>query len=93
VRIHLFGRRGEHDVYAALAKLVCITLEITGILLKVLSGTELRRVYEDGGDGVVCMLQCKIHEREVPTVERTHRRNKTNGLASSVYGIGIGLHL
>jgi hypothetical protein len=87
------GRRSEHDVYAAPAKLVCIALEITGILLEVLSGTELRRVYEDGSDGVVCMLQCKIHEREVPAVERTHRRNEANGLAGSVYGIRIGLHL
>src|SRR5204863_9248347 len=80
--IHLrrLGREDRSDAFAR--QQVGVAHEIAGIALEVLAGRELRRVHEDREHALSAALLDETREREVPLVQRAHRRHEAE-LASA----------
>ena len=77
LRVHLLGGRREQDVDARLLCEPRVALLVARISAEVLGRAELRRVDEEARDDDVVLLAGGGEQREMPGVERPHRRNET----------------
>jgi hypothetical protein len=78
LRVHLVEGGGEQDVDAGLLGEPRVALLVARVAVEVLGGPELRRVHEQARDNDVVLFAGGGEQRQVPGVERTHRRDETS---------------
>ena len=81
LRIHLGGRRREHDVDAEIAAQCLIRFECARIAREIFRAVELCRVDEDGDDEHPAVTASLLDERRMPGVQGAHRWHKARSAA------------
>ena len=76
-RIELFHRRRKQDVDARFPCDVRIACLVARIAVEVVVRAELRGVHEERHDGDVAFRTRCAEQRQVPVVERSHRRDES----------------
>jgi hypothetical protein len=76
VGIHLLRGRKKHEVGPPFPKQRQVLLQIPGVSIEVLSGTELKRIHKDGNGQEVRPLPGQFHQGEMTLMEGPHRGNQ-----------------
>ena len=79
--IDLIHRRHEQQIDAAPSKDGAVAVLVAGIVGQILGIVELPRVHEQGDDHPVVGGARRLDQRQMPRVQRAHRRHHRHGLA------------
>src|SRR5439155_24593118 len=95
-RIQLFGARDEQDVDAGVLRDACVALLIARVAGEVLVRSELGGIDEDARDDGVAFTTRRLQQRDVPRVQRAHRRDEADDAvaadAAQLHDRAHGLH-
>jgi len=81
-RVHLRHRRREDQVQPDAGQLLRIALQRARIAVEIFVRRELRRVHKNAGDHLTRTALCLAHQRQVPVMQRAHRRHQTHARAA-----------
>ena len=81
--IQLIGLRREQEVHAARFRQSRVAVAVARIAREVLVRTELQRIDEQAHDDAAGALARAIDQREMPFVERAHRRHERDARAAA----------
>jgi hypothetical protein len=88
--VHLGGRRHEEHVDAGRLGQLGVVLEVPGVGVEVLAGTELQGVHEDGRHHHVAVGPGGIHQAAVPGVEVAHGGHEPDGAPGGAGPVEVG---
>ncbi len=76
LRIDVFDRRHQDIVYPGFLEQRQVGFLGAGIILQVVRVVELRRVDEDADDRAIALRAAFLHQRKMPLVQGSHRRDE-----------------
>jgi hypothetical protein len=77
-RVHIVNRGDEENVSACGFCDRDIPVKVPGIAIKILTGSELRRIHKDGSHHNIRLTPCCPDETRMPLVEESHCWNEPN---------------
>ena len=90
MRVHFCCRRGEEQIDAFGFEQSAVGLEGSWVFVKILVGTELCGVDEDGSGDDMAGGACRVDEGKMALVQGTHRGDEAYGHLGRASGLAAG---